>query len=625
MAINSRVDVKISEVVGISPWKRILSLFNVFRKSRFLRWFVYGSVVGVLSGLGAAIFYYGLKWGSYYVLYRLAGYAVPQPAGESFLPSIPETHIIYWLLVLLPAIGGLLSGVIVTFLAPEAQGDGTDAYIEAFHGHGAIRTRVPLIKGISSLIILVTGGSVGREGPIAQIGAGLGALLGRVLKLDIREKRLMLLAGCAGGLSAIFRAPLGGAFMAAEILYREDLETEGIILSVISALVSYEVFTAIFGRQPLFVFPHIEFPGPLEMLLYASLGLICVPFGYIFTKMLFGLRKHLFEKLPIRRELAPAVGGLMVGLLALWHPDIMGGGYGTMQEALLGELPVRLMFLLVFLKIAATSFSLSSGGSGGIFAPALFIGSVLGGAFGQLAHAWFPSIVSSPGGFALVGMATFFACVAKCPLGALFMVSEITGSYDLLVPIILSSVLAILLSQRWSIFYNQVENKFHSPAHQSDRLVYMLKGLLVKDVYRPDSPVTVLPEDMTFAQLRRLVTHTNESVFPVVDKACRLTGILSLIEIRAALSRRSVYEALRPKDLLLPPISVAPDESLSAALLKFLETGFTRIPIVDQGKGLIGMLGLEDLLTRYQQELQRAGGDEAGVDGTIMGQTPPVS
>lgn len=238
----------------------------------------------------------------------------------------------------------------------------------------------------------------------------------------------------------------------------------------------------------------------------------------------------------------------------------------------------------------------------------------MGGAVGHLAQSWFPGIVNSPGTFALVGMATFLACIAKAPLGALFMVSEITGSYDLLVPIILASVLAILLTQRWSVFRNQVENKFHSPAHQPDRLIYMLKGLSVKDVYRPDCAVTVLPEDMTFGQLRRLVTNTNESIFPVVNNDSRFTGILSLLEIRAALSKRSVCEMLSPRDLLLPPISVAPEESLSGALVKFLETGFSRIPIVDEKRGLIGMLGLEDLLTRYQQELEKAGGGEAGVE-----------
>lgn len=361
MEIDHQIDAEIVEIDRISPWKRILSLFNVFRKSRFLRWFAYGSIVGVLSGLGAAIYFHALEWGSYYLLDLLAGCAIPLPAGEQIVPAIREAHMVYWLVFLLPAMGGLLSGLIVYFWAPEAEGEGTDAYIEAFHNKGTIRTRVPLIKAVSSLIILATGGSVGREGPVAQIGAGIGSWLGGILKLDIHERRLMLLAGCAGGLSAIFRAPLGGAFMAAEILYREDLETEGIILCIISSLVSYEIFTAIFGHQPIFASPLIEFPGPLELLLYASIGLVCVPIGYIFVKTLSGAKTHLFEKLPIRRELRPAVGGLMVGLIALWHPEIMGGGYGTMQKALFGQLPVALLLTLGLLKIAATSFSLSSG------------------------------------------------------------------------------------------------------------------------------------------------------------------------------------------------------------------------------------------------------------------------
>ena len=281
---------------------------------------------------------------------------------------------------------------------------------------GFVRTRVPFIKGIASVITLATGGSAGREGPIAQIGSGIGSWLGRTLKLNVREKRLMLLAGCAGGLGAIFRAPLGGALTSVEVLYREDLETEGVVLSIISSSVSYAIFTSIFGHQPIFAIPPIHFSSGFELFLYAVLGLICVPFGYLYVKTFYGLRDRFFRKLPVRRALIPAFGGLLVGLVALWQPQILSGGYGTIQKALMGNLPVMLMFTLAFLKIAATSFTISSGGSGGVFGPSLFIGAMLGGAVGQLAHAWFPGIVGSPGAFALVGMAAFFAGVAKAPV-----------------------------------------------------------------------------------------------------------------------------------------------------------------------------------------------------------------
>ena len=415
----------------------------------------------------------------------------------------------------------------------------------------------------------------------------------------------MLLAGCAGGLCAIFRAPLGGALTAVEVLYREDLETEGVVLCIISSSVSYAIFTGIFGHQPIFAIPSIQFSSARELLLYAILGLVCVPFGYVYVKTFYGLRDRFFRKLPVRRALIPAFGGLLVGLTALWQPQILSGGYGTIQKALMGELPVVLMFTLAFLKIAATSFTISSGGSGGVFGPSLFIGAMLGGAVGQLAHAWFPGIVSSPGAFALVGMAAFFAGVAKAPLGALLMVCEMTGGYHLIVPIMFTSVVAILLSQRWGLYEKQVLNKFHSPAHRSDRVINILQDLSVQDVHRPDAPVTILPEDMTFGQLRRVITNTRESFFPVVDDRFHLIGILSLPEIRAVIFEESVLDLLVLRDLVMQPVSVAPDESLTEALLKLLETGFGRIPIEDKEIGVIGMLGLKDILARYQLELEK--------------------
>jgi len=390
-----------------------------------------------------------------------------------------------------------------------------------------------------------------------------------------------------------------------EVLYREDLETEGVILCIISSTVSYEIFTGIFGHQPIFAIPSIQFSSALELLLYAVLGLVCVPFGYMYVKTFYGLRDRFFRKLPVRRALIPAFGGLLVGLTALWQPQILSGGYGTIQKALMGELPIVLMFTLAFLKIAATSFTISSGGSGGVFGPSLFIGAMLGGAVGQLAHAWFPGIVSSPGAFALVGMAAFFAGVAKAPIGALLMVCEMTGGYHLIVPIMFTSVVAILLSQRWSLYEKQVLNKFHSPAHRSDRVINILQELSVKDAHRRDAAVTILPEDMTFGQLRRLITNTRESYFPVVDDRFRLIGILPLPEIRAVMFEESISDLLILRDLVSPPVSVAPDDSLSDALLKFLETGYGRIPVEDNETGVIGMLGLEDLLARYQLELQK--------------------
>lgn len=555
----------------------------------------------------ACAVYYLLDWGTYFAMEYAAGYQIVRPAGEQNVVTLTsQTPFRWWVLMLLPAIGGLISGFIVYTWAPEAEGHGTDAYIDAFHNkQGIIRTRVPFIKGIASIVTMATGGSAGREGPIAQIGAGLGSWLGRLFKLDTRERRLMLLAGCAAGLGAIFRAPLGGAVTAIEVLYREDFETEGIILCIVASVVSYALFTSVFGNQAIFDVPPKLFSHPLELLFYVALGLVCVPFGFVYVKVFYGLRDHFFRKLRMKKAFIPALGGLLVGIIGLWHPQVLSGGYGTIQEALKGNLTISLMISLAILKIFATSFTISSGGSGGVFGPSLFIGAMLGGAVGQFSHQHFPHVVSYPGAFALVGMGAFFAGVAKAPMGALLMVCEMTEGYSLVVPLMLTSVVAILLSQRWSLYEKQVLNKFHSPAHRLDLTFNLLQTLKVADIHRNKNPVTILPEDMTLAQLKRLLTKSRESFFPVVDDDFHLRGILAIRDLREVIFEDSLHDLVVVGEVVSPPISVALEESLYSVLVKFMHTKYGQIPIEDEELGVIGILKFTDLMEAYHQEIQK--------------------
>lgn len=577
-----------------------------FERHQILRWGAYGAVIGTLSALMACLVFYALEWGTFFALEYLAGYKLGKPAGEHLVPLVSSTPLRLWLLCLMPAIGGLVSGLLVYTWAPEAEGHGTDAFIDAFHNKkGIVRTRVPFIKGLASVITLATGGSAGREGPIAQIGAGIGSWLGQALKLSVHDRRLLLLAGCAGGLGAIFRAPLGGALTAIEVLYREDFETEGIILCIISSVVANSIFTTVFGHSAIFAIPPIRFENPSELLACAALGLLCAPFGFFYVKVFYGLRDHFFSKFPIRKAFRPAIGGLMVGVVALWNPLILGSGYGTMQETLMGRVPLALLLTLAVLKIFTTSFTISSGGSGGVFGPSLFIGTMLGGAVGQFAHEFFPSIVQHPGALALVGMGAFFAGVAKAPVGALLMVCEMTGGYNLVVPLMFTAVLAILLSQHWNLYEKQVLNKFRSPAHKGDRVFNILQALKVSDVYSRDSAVSLLPEDMSFAQLKKLMTWNRDSIFPVVDENCRLTGILSCGALREVLFDPGVEKLLVVGELALPPVSVAPEDTLSDALARLMQSGYSEIPVEDGGRQVLGMLRLEDVMQAYHRGVKK--------------------
>lgn len=270
-----------------------------------------------------------------------------------------------WLLVI-PALGGLLSGLLVYLVAPEAEGHGTDAMIESFHQRGGhIRKRVPLVKIVASAVTIGSGGSAGKEGPIAQIGSGFGSFFATVLKLKPRDRRLLVLAGAAGGIGAIFRAPLGAALFAPEVLYREtEFEYEAILPCIISSIVAYSVFTNVYGRRAIFSPGTVDFTLP-ELIPYALFGVVCALVGFVYIRVFYGLRDRFFNPLGIPRLVKPALGGLMVGAVAFLFPQIMDGGYGWVQAALEGKLFWGTMLLLAFLKILATSCTISSGGSGG--------------------------------------------------------------------------------------------------------------------------------------------------------------------------------------------------------------------------------------------------------------------
>jgi CIC family chloride channel protein len=589
----------------------ITKALGKLKTEEILRWIFFGAIIGVVAAIGAILFFYGLSWLKFFMFDILGGFSLAEPPGEQIAHIHVGNSPRPWVLFLLPAVGGLLAGFIVYTFAPEAAGHGIDATLDAFHNkNGHIRGRVPFVKGIASIITLASGGSAGREGPIAQIGAGFGSWLGRIFHMSSKERRLLLLAGTAGGLGAIFRAPLGGAITSIEILYKEDFETEAIIPCIISSVMAYVIFTHVFGHQPIFETPVFKFTNPLEMIFYTILGLICAPLGILYIRMFYGCRDRIFNKIPIKPHFVPAIGGLGVGLLGLITPKILGGGYGVIQKAVFSELGVATMATVVLLKMLATSFTIGSGGSGGVFGPSLFIGGMIGGVVGHVAHQIAPGVVTDPGAFVLVGMASFFAGVANAPVGALLMVSEMTGSYSLLPPLMLISGIALLFTRKWSIYEKQVKNKFSSPAHIADATINVMKGLYVKDIFRPDTYIIPLPEDLRLRQLANVVAHSKESFFPVVDEDFKLVGVLSLRVIRKYLFQDSLlHDLLVVRDIAGEPITVQLEENLFTALSRFLSSGYWELPIVDSETGeMVGVLNLTEVFSAYHREISRLKG-----------------
>jgi len=588
-----------------SRLKNKLAGLNVAQATR---WSFYFVAIGLIAGLGSIAFHYLCQLGLHFFLDMAAGYRPPPPAGEHHLLTPTSVPFNRWVLLILPALGGILSGWLVYTFAPEAEGHGTDAAINSYHNKGGfIRGRVPFVKTIASAITLTTGGSGGREGPIAQIGAGFGSFLATTLKLSDRERRIMMAAGVGAGVGSIFRAPLAGALFAAEVLYRDpDFESEVIIPAGISSVVAYCVFCLRFGWGSLFSSPPFNFQNPLELGPYLVLALVLVATGVFYVKTFYGTI-HLFESIrKIPNHIKPAIGGLLTGIVGFFLPHTLAFGYGFAQKAINSELAIPFLLSLALGKVLTTSFSIGSGGSGGVFGPSIVIGGAMGGVVGQVFHAIMPSVVTQPGAFVVVGMAGFFTAVSNTPISTIIFVSEMTNSYHLLLPSLLVCSVAYLASRRWTIFHQQVQSKVDSPAHAGDFFVDILQTFRVNDLMPLIQKVTLIPQDMTFVAFKRYFSETKQHYFPVMDEEKRLVGIFSINDIRGVLFAPEIEQLVVMKDVGTSEIILTtPEEDLNTVLKKFTTRNIDSLPVVraDDHGILLGMLNRREVITFYNQKV----------------------
>ncbi len=588
------------------------------------RWLVLASLVGAFSGCGAIAFHWLSQAVSTRTLGDISGYYQEQAAGEHKRFGPRGAPFRPWALVLVMVAGGFACGAIVYGFAPEAEGHGTDAAIDAYHNRlGAIRPVVPLVKMVASAITLGTGGSGGREGPIAQIGAGFGSFLAACLRLPTRDRRILLAAGMGAGVAAIFRAPLAGALFAAEILYRgPDLESEVILPAAFASIVAYVVFclslpadlrfTPLFGSGLDF-----RMGSFLELLPLAALAILLAIAGSAYVHTLYGARRY-FRKVPLPRPLLPAFGAGAAGLLGIGIYAALGGdrevlavlsiGYGALQRALTPGVPASAVTLLAIAlgKIATTSLTIGSGGSAGVFGPSMVIGGCLGGAFGFGLHALWPELVSEPRMYVIVGMTGFFAGCAHAPLSTIVMVAEMTGSYRLLLPATWVSTICFLSSGRWTLYRSQPASPAESPAHRGDFLVDVLQGLCVRDVFRPDLPRATVSESTTLEEILRLIPRTSQRYFPVVDDRGILVGIFSEKDIRAYTYDDTLSRIAIAKDFMATEVlSVTLDDDLHTALRRFTTRNLDELPVVDQatpGK-YVGMIRRRDAIALYNERI----------------------
>jgi CIC family chloride channel protein len=578
-------------------------------------------LVGVTAGFIGAAFFAILEWLQQALLEDFVGYIPLRAHGESAAVSALEhtSSTIPWLVFIIPAVGGLLSGLVSRFV-PEVAGGGADYAIDAFHHHGGfIRRRVIWAKPLASFFTLGTGGAGGREGPTMMIGAAVGSGLGRALRLGARERRILLVAGMAAGISAVFRTPLGAALLAVEVLYRDDFESDALVSCILASVVSYSIVISLYGESTLLAHaPRFPFT-PSHLPLYALLAVFIAAMGHITLRVFAGM-KHLLAKLPGPAWVRPAWGGLFLGIWVVplivlashligtegQGLGLLGGGYGAAQTAItgaswlpLGWIGVGFLFALAIAKIIASSLTIGSGGSAGDFAPSLAIGGLLGGAFGRAAQILIdPSI--DPGAFALVGMGAFYGGIAHVPLSALVLVCELAGNYDLLVPLMLALGVSIVAMRRRTLYEAQVSSQRDSPSHREGAILGAFETTHVRDVMERVHDFGVFTPTTSAAEmLTALARYDWQDTFPVRE-AERMVGLVRADALRALAADVALADRTSASDLMQPGVFVRPDDTLRSATERLMAAGLRELVVVE-GEGVetrvVGFLD-EDHVTR---------------------------
>lgn len=510
-----------------------------------------------------------------------------------------------WRRLLAPAAGGAIVGPLLYWLARESRGHGVPAVMEAVARRGGvIRPRVVAVTTLASALTIGSGGSAGREGPIVQIGSAIGSAIGQVLRLPARQVRTLVGCGAAAGIAATFNAPIAGALFAAEVILL-DFATARLTPIVISSVVATIVSRAVLGDNPSFVAPSWELVSPWELLAYGALGIGAGFVGVGFSSALY-TAERLFGRLPLPDPLKPALGGLLVGAIGAQLPHVFGSGYGTINAALAGQLGAGMLALLLAAKLTATTITLGSGATGGVFAPALFLGAMAGGAFGGVLHLAFPATSASSGAYALVGMGAVLSATNHAPITAIIMIFELTRSIAIIPPLMISCVIATLVAstlRRESIYTRPLVERGLDLLAEKDPNV--LRSLRVRDLV--DRDVERVPADAPFQEVLDLVVRSPHSEFFVVDAEGALCGAVSVAQLRRLLFEE---EALRhvvvAADLIeAGRASVRESDDLDGALQLLSSQRVSALPVVaeDDPRRLIGALHERDVLEAYHREM----------------------
>ncbi len=549
--------------------------------------------VGVLGGYGAVAF----RWliGSFQNIFFGHG----KNHFLDFLFTLP-----WYAKLIPPIIGGAIVGPLVYFFAREAKGHGVPEVMEAVAlKGGVIRKRVVVIKAMASAICIGSGGSVGREGPIVQIGSAIGSAFGQILRVSPDRMRTLVGCGGAAGIAATFNAPIAGVMFAMEIILGEfGIATFSPI--VVSSVMATVISRAYMGNYPAFIVPQYSLVSVYEIPLYIVLGIIAGLIGVGFTTCLYKA-EDLFAKIRIPEYTKAALGGAVIGVIGIFFPHIFGVGYDAIEMVLLEKMAWSIILCLIFVKILATSATLGSGGSGGIFAPSLFIGSMTGAAFGYLAHFLFPDVTATSGAYGLVGMGAVLAAATHGPINAIIILFEMTGSYKIILPLMLSCIISAMLAtqiKKESIYTMKLIRR--GTDIRAGREINVMRSLLAKDAMTTD--VVTVPETMPLKALLKFTISSKHSSFPVVDGNGLLCGIVTFQDFKDVIYEEGLDNLVVAKDLAtLKVVTITPDESLDTALKKIGFRNIEQLPVVDakDSRKILGILSRRDIFASYNKAL----------------------
>ena len=551
---------------------------------------VLGVIVGLAAGFGAVGFRYLINF------FQTLAYG-----GENDLLEL-VVNLPWYYRVAVPAIGGLIVGPLVYFFAREAKGHGVPEVMEAVAlKGGVIRKRVVVVKSLASAISISTGGSVGREGPIVQIGSAIGSVLGQFMKVSADRMRTLVGCGAAAGIAATFNAPIAGSMFALEVILGDfGLATFSPI--VISSVVATAVSRAYLGDTPAFIVPVYELVSAWELPMYLVLGIFCAVVGVFFTKILYRI-EDLFDGIKFPEYLKGLVGGLILGVASLVFPQILGVGYGAIDMALMQQMAWWLLAVLVLVKILATSVTIGSGGSGGIFAPSLFLGAMAGGFFGIVVHQLFPNITASPGAYSIVGMGAVVSATTHGPLAAILILFEMTGSYKIILPVMLACIIATIASGqllRDSIYTLKLARR--GVDIKEGKEVNVLKSMFVKDVMNTN--VETMPEALPLGKMAQRISKSKFNSFPVLDDQDQLIGILSFNDYNEAIFDENLKDLVVAKDLATTDlVTISLDDNLWTALEKISSKDFAVLPVVSAQtpNKLEGVVSRRDIIGAYNK------------------------